>query len=88
MPGFDGTGPRGRGAMTGGGRGFCGPSAVRAARQPYRARRWAGCGYPYGAAPTREEERDLLKDEAQALKRNLERIEAKIGELGGDSTAT
>ena len=23
MPGFDGTGPRGRGAMTGGGRGFC-----------------------------------------------------------------
>ena len=23
MPGFDGTGPRGRGPMTGGGRGFC-----------------------------------------------------------------
>ncbi|NLJ33499.1 MAG: DUF5320 domain-containing protein [Firmicutes bacterium] len=23
MPGFDGTGPRGQGAMTGGGRGFC-----------------------------------------------------------------
>ena len=23
MPGFDGTGPHGRGAMTGGGRGFC-----------------------------------------------------------------
>ena len=25
MPGFDGTGPRGMGAMTGGGRGFCSP---------------------------------------------------------------
>ncbi len=27
MPGFDGTGPRGMGPMTGGGRGFCNPSA-------------------------------------------------------------
>ena len=25
MPGFDGTGPRGMGPMTGGGRGFCNP---------------------------------------------------------------
>jgi len=25
MPGFDGTGPRGMGSMTGGGRGFCSP---------------------------------------------------------------
>lgn len=25
MPGFDGTGPRGMGPMTGGGRGFCSP---------------------------------------------------------------
>ena len=32
MPGYDGTGPRGRGPMTGGGRGFCvvpGSPAVR-----------------------------------------------------------
>ncbi len=28
MPGFDGTGPMGRGAMTGGGRGFCAVNAV------------------------------------------------------------
>ena len=26
MPGFDGTGPRGMGPMTGGGRGFCAPA--------------------------------------------------------------
>ncbi len=29
MPGFDGTGPRGMGPMTGGGRGFCRPSGIR-----------------------------------------------------------
>jgi len=28
MPGFDGTGPRGMGPMTGGGRGFCSPWGV------------------------------------------------------------
>ena len=27
MPGFDGTGPRGMGPMTGGGRGFCNPAS-------------------------------------------------------------
>ena len=29
MPGFDGTGPRGMGPMTGGGRGLCGPYGAR-----------------------------------------------------------
>jgi len=29
MPGFDGTGPRGMGPMTGGGRGWCNPYATR-----------------------------------------------------------
>lgn len=29
MPGFDGTGPRGEGPMTGGARGFCGPDSER-----------------------------------------------------------
>ena len=40
MPGFDGTGPRGLGPMTGGGRGFCNP-AFGGVRSPYM-------GYPYG----------------------------------------
>ena len=40
MPGFDGTGPRGLGPMTGGGRGFCNPS-FRGMGAPYM-------GYPYG----------------------------------------
>ena len=40
MPGFDGTGPRGLGPMTGGGRGFCNPYS-RGMGSPYM-------GYPYG----------------------------------------
>ncbi|MFC2081993.1 DUF5320 domain-containing protein [Candidatus Bipolaricaulota bacterium] len=37
MPGYDGTGPRGMGAMTGGGRGLCSPAGVRRASG---LRRW------------------------------------------------
>ena len=61
MPGFDGTGPRGMGPMTGGGRGFCAlPSGAypRAMGQPAYRQPWglpaapfmprAGA-YPYAA---------------------------------------
>jgi hypothetical protein len=60
MPGFDGTGPRGTGPMTGGGRGFCSPWGIGATSRPYGRfqgrgygyHRW-GYGYPYyGAVPT------------------------------------
>ena len=37
MPGFDGTGPRGMGPMTGGGRGFCNPYTA-----PYRSFAYPG----------------------------------------------
>ena len=44
MPGFDGTGPRGMGPMTGGGRGFCaGPWAV-----PWPRYTRMGAYPPYG----------------------------------------
>ncbi|MFQ5810640.1 MAG: DUF5320 domain-containing protein [Armatimonadota bacterium] len=44
MPGLDGTGPRGMGPMTGGGRGWCNPySPMYAGRQPNLA---AGAGAP------------------------------------------
>jgi len=45
MPGFDGTGPRGLGPMTGGGRGFCGVPPGGAG-MAYRSGRFAGV---YGA---------------------------------------
>ena len=84
MPGFDGTGPRGMGPMTGGGRGLCSPFGMRAVWRPYGARRWAGYGYASGAIPTREQELDFLKSESQALKRTLEGIDDRIKELVGE----
>jgi hypothetical protein len=84
MPGFDGTGPRGMGPMTGGGRGFCGPYGARAIWRPYEARQWARYGYPYGAPPTREQELDFLKDEARALKDHLKQLETEMGKLSAE----
>jgi len=62
MPGFDGTGPRGMGPMTGGGRGFCSPWGIGAALAGYGAPPrtgygypyygWAGASYPFYGAPT------------------------------------
>ena len=48
MPGFDGTGPRGMGPMTGGGRGSCNPYH-EGVRQPFMGA--YPYGRPYGYAP-------------------------------------
>ena len=58
MPGFDGTGPRGMGSMTGGGRGFC--------------------AVPLNAP---QQELDFLKNQSQALREQLEQIEARIRDM-------
>ena len=97
MPGFDGTGPRGLGPMTGGGRGFCAVPLPqtwpayrgRAAYSPYGAPYYgAGLANP-GAVPfapqmTREQEHDFLNNQVQAAKERLEQIDARIQELGSD----
>ena len=106
MPGFNGTGPRGMGSMTGGGRGFCSPWGVGAAFAGYRTLPRVGYGYPRygwagqapypsygaptsipGAAPfapqmTPEQELDFLKNQAQAMRGQLEQIEARVRDLG------
>ena len=46
MPGFDGTGPRGLGPMTGGGRGFCNPY-MGGMRSPFMGRGF-GMGGGFG----------------------------------------
>lgn len=83
MPGFDGSGPRGMGPMTGGGRGFCALPGAVAVKRPFGMRRGAGCGYAKRVAPVsvQEQEIDTLKDEIQVLKETLNRIEARIDKL-------
>jgi hypothetical protein len=58
MPGFDGTGPRGMGRMTGRGRGYC-----------------------VMPLSTQVEGLDYLKEQARAMRRELERIEVRIKKL-------
>ena len=85
MPGFDGTGPRGIGPMTGGGRGFCAvPLPVnwpilggRVVYHPY--------GLPSVPQMARDQELDFLKTQAQAMREQLQQIETGIHELEGES---
>jgi len=77
MPGFDGTGPRGMGPMTGGGRGFC-AAPQGSAGTGYRGRGFARAyGGAYPAMPA-QSELDLLRNEFTLLQRELEGLEARI----------
>ena len=118
MPGFDGTGPRGMGPMTGGGRGFCSPWGMGrtygfgrgygygrgygfgrrygfGVGMPYGGTVYPGAtpyGYagapvgtdPYAPQMTREQELDSLRGQAEAMKGQLEQIDARIKELEED----
>lgn len=89
MPGFDGTGPRGMGPMSGGGRGFCGIRRVRVSgRGAMASRFW---GVPYGsptavayddaAGMTTDQEMEFLRSQAQAMSEQLEQIQRRLQEL-------
>lgn len=84
MPGYDRTGPRGQGPMTGRGFGCCGTG--RGYRRPGFRRFGTGMGagygrgnrraYYYDAPPaTVDEEKDMLKEEIEFLKSRLEELE-------------
>lgn len=111
MPGFDGTGPRGMGPRTGGGRGFCSPAAGMT--NTYRAGIYRGAGrggtpwgggrgrvwgggagwdsYGYAANPPGiynnawpadpQQELVFLKNQAETIKQELDRIHKRIEEL-------
>ena len=52
MPGLNGTGPRGMGPMTGGGRGFCSPRGIGAAFRSYGVSPGMGAAFrSYGVSP-------------------------------------
>lgn len=92
MPGRDGTGPRGLGPMTGGGRGFCAMPVVgmgpRFGRRFFgrgggRVRGWAraGYGFSYPAELTEKEEAGILKEEAVFLREQLDGIQNRLSAL-------
>ena len=95
MPGFDGTGPRGMGPMTGGGRGLCNPRGIRASRRGGAYRGYLGAPYPPYEGPTavasysrypemtKEQETEFLKSQAQAMAEQLEQIQKRLQELEG-----
>lgn len=68
MPGFDGTGPRGRGPMTGGGRGFYNRGG----------RGFRNCFY---FNPSKDNELSALKNQAEYLKVELDAIQARVQDL-------
>ena len=79
MPGFDGTGPRGMGPMTGGGAGYCVTPEGGMAMRP-RGRRFLGRGNGRGAGrgymvPFEREEVSLLKEELAAIQERLSALE-------------
>lgn len=93
MPGYDGTGPSGRGPMTGGGRGFCGAEGIRPARpaafgfgRGFRGglRRFPGRGFGRGMYRNQpfymsnEDELEVLKAEAEAARYQLEALNQRI----------
>jgi len=76
MPGFDGTGPRGRGPMTGGGRGFC---VLRAPSKPDESvTGFAGLsGRPVSGCRLR------AAMELAWLRPRAERLQTVLGAMGG-----
>ena len=88
MPGFDGTGPRGMGPMTGGGRGFC-AVPLRASWPPYIGRRTyspytAQWGALFPPQIPRVQELASLGQQAQAMRAQLDEIEVRIRELSAE----
>jgi hypothetical protein len=90
MPGFDRTGPRGEGPMTGRGLGPCGRG--RGFRRGFG--RGAGFGrgfsrgrgYAYDYAPvapalTKDQEKAVLEDEMKILQEDMEAIKKRLKEL-------
>ena len=90
MPGLDGTGPRGMGPMTGGGRGFCSPWGIGATARgygfprqaPYMSPYYGAYGFgPFAPRMSRDQETEFLKTEAEALRNELKVLEDRIGQL-------
>ena len=84
MPGFDGTGPRGFGPMTGGARGFCVTPAGNIGAGYGRGFAYRGYGPDYGPvnqAPPNQQEIVQLRNDINQLLNELENLEARIDQM-------
>ncbi|MBV5306636.1 MAG: DUF5320 domain-containing protein [Desulfobulbaceae bacterium] len=94
MAGFDGTGPMGKGPMTGGRRGHCNPAGVEATRAFGYGRSWPGVCYGgrvvrrargrisvQNSAIEPADELETLKRRADGMKNSLDNILSRIAEL-------
>ncbi len=100
MPGGDGTGPMGMGAMTGRGLGYCAGSPAAGYVTPGGWGRGGGRGlgnrrrnrffaydwFPWGRGPVSADVggKELLQKQAEVLKRQLDEVQARIS--GMDSS--
>jgi len=84
MPFRDGTGPLGQGPMTGRGLGLCG-GGMGFGRGYGRGRGWRRWGYYPSvypvAQPTAKEEKEMVKEEMNALKEQIKVFEDRLQEL-------
>jgi hypothetical protein len=62
MPGYDGTGPRGQGPMTGGARGYCATGWGGAVRRGFGLRRWPQRAFPGRGAGWRWDDAPMSAD--------------------------
>ena len=90
MPGFDGTGPMGQGALTGRGLGPCGGGMAYGRRGGGGFGRGFGRGlglgrgryWGYRANPvTKKEETEMLSQEAGILEEELKAIKSRLAEV-------
>ena len=97
MPRFDGTGPRGQGSFTGGGRGYCvtqaneiGPRFLD--RGFFRRGGGRGNRFRYYATVlpgsrsaasnvSQQDEKDILKEQADCLKEELNAVQTRLSSL-------
>jgi hypothetical protein len=103
MPGYDGTGPRGQGSMSGGGRGYC---AVPVSESPAvmmgrgrgfgrgMGRGFRNCfyatgfsGWNRGQVVGQENELSVLKNQASYLKQQLDFIQGRVSQLEQDGSS-
>ncbi len=90
MPGFDGTGPQGRGPMTGGGRGYCATGMGGVVQRGFgkrgwphggsygRGARWSNMGAPTDAPPAGSANVEELVEQIRALATRVQDLTARL----------